>query len=280
MRPPTRRPASRDRHSPRKVSSRARPIRRWRPAGRDRVSTPVWPPSTDQATDACPALLSATSEVPIGLYLLDPLPEARKTGAEKPPVTVPERAQRLLRPPLKVMTAPPLELTARLRLCAGPSVPSTDSVVAGPQLLLPAGRTASVASPGFTTQPAMTLPEPSTPSTGPPVDRSRFVLRVAGAPQLPPAGCTAASSTALQVEQARFPHSATACPAGVTATTMRCPELGALPPWPRSAACQVCPFGLVYTWTCVVPPAPAALVKARTRPEPPAPSGRPARSIF
>ena len=97
----------------------------------DRVSTPVWPSNTDQTTDACPALLSATSEVPIGLYLLDPAPGARKTGAEKPPVTVPERAQRLLRPPLKVMIAPPLELTARLRLCAGPSVPSSDSVVAG-----------------------------------------------------------------------------------------------------------------------------------------------------
>jgi hypothetical protein len=38
------------------------------------------------------------------------------------------------------MIAPPLELTARLRLCAGPSVPSSDSVVAGPQLLLPAAR--------------------------------------------------------------------------------------------------------------------------------------------
>ena len=215
----------------------------------------MWPSDTDQTTDACPALLSATSEVPIGLYLLDPAPGAMKTGAEKPPVTVPERAQRLLRPPLKVMTAPPLELTARLRLCAGPSVPSADSVVAGPQLLLPAGRTASwLASPGFTTQPAMTLPEPSTPSTSPPVDRSRLVLRVTGALQLPPGWMDgglqhdgAGSSTA------QFPHSATVAPAGATATAMRCPELGALPPWPRSVACQVVPFGLVHTWTCVVP---------------------------
>jgi hypothetical protein len=30
-----------------------------------RVSNPVWPSSTDQATDACPALLSATAGVPI-----------------------------------------------------------------------------------------------------------------------------------------------------------------------------------------------------------------------
>src|SRR5271167_3995985 len=138
------------------------------------------------------------------------------TGAENPPVTVPETAQRLLRPPLKVMIALPPELTARLRLCAGPTLPSIDSVVAGPQLLLPAGRTASVVSPGFVDQPAMTLPAPSVPITSPPVDRSRLVLRV-------------------------------------TATTMRRPELGALPPWPRSVACQVFPFGLVHTWTCVVP---------------------------
>ena len=55
------------------------------------------------------------------------------TGAENPPVTVPETAQRLLRPPLKVMIALPPELTARLRLCAGPTLPSIDSVVAGPQ---------------------------------------------------------------------------------------------------------------------------------------------------
>src|ERR1700677_2695191 len=103
------------------------------------------------------------------------------TGAENPPVTVPEMAHRLLRPPLKVMTAPPLGLTARLRLCAWPWSASIDSVVAGPQLLLPAGRTASVASPGLAAQPAMTLPEPSTPSTSPPADRSRLVLRVAGA---------------------------------------------------------------------------------------------------
>ena len=34
---------------------------------------------------------------------------------------------------------------------------------------------------------------------------------------------------------------------------MRCPERGALPPWPRSVACQVFPSGLVHTWTCVVP---------------------------
>jgi len=44
----------------------------------------VWPSNTDQTTDASPALLSATSEVPIGLDLLDPAPEAMKTGAEKP----------------------------------------------------------------------------------------------------------------------------------------------------------------------------------------------------
>src|SRR5215469_15270729 len=99
----------------------------------------------------------------------------------------------------------------------------------------------------------MTLPVPSVPITSPPVDRSRLVLRVTGAPQLPPAGCTAASSTALQVEHGKYPHSATVRPAGVTATAMRCPDLGALPPWPRSVACQVVPFGLVHTWTCVVP---------------------------
>jgi len=128
-----------------------------------------------------------------------------------------------------------------------------DSVVAGPQLLLPAGRTASVASPGFVDQPAMTLPAPSVPSTSPPSDRSRLVLRVTGVLQLPPAGCTAASSMAVQVPHGQFPHTATVWPAGVTASTMRWPELGALPPWPRSVACQVFPFGLVQTWTCVVP---------------------------
>jgi hypothetical protein len=26
-----------------------------------------------------------------------------------------------------------------------------------------------------------------------------------------------------------------------------------LPPWPRSVACQVFPFELVHTWTCVLP---------------------------
>src|SRR5271170_4992268 len=150
------------------------------------------------------------------------------------------------------MIAPPLALTAMLRLCAGPSLPSTDSVVAGPQLLLPAGRTASVVSPGPTTQPAMTLPEPSTPSTSPPVS-SRLVLRVTGAPQLPPAGCTAASSTVLPVELDTYPHNATVCPAGVTATTILCPELGVLPPWPRSVACQVVPFVLVHTSTFELP---------------------------
>jgi hypothetical protein len=80
-----------------------------------------------------------------------------------------------------------------------------------------------------------------------------LVLRVTGAPQLPPAGCTAASSTALQVEHGQFPHSASAWPAGVTATAMRCPELGAFPPWPRTVACHVFPFALVHTWTCVLP---------------------------
>src|SRR5215469_18409203 len=111
----------------------------------------------------------------------------------------------------------------------------------------------------------MTLPVPSVPITSPPVDRSRLVLRVTGAPQLPPAGCTAASSTALQVEHGKYPHSATVRPAGVTATAMRCPDLGALPPWPRSVACQVVPFGPAPTTT---PPAPAARAKPRTRPGP------------
>ena len=101
----------------------------------------------------------------------------------------------------------------------------------------------------------MTLPAPSVPITSPPSDsaRPRPVLRVTGVPQLPPAGCTAASTTAVQVEHGQFPHTATVCPAGVTATAMRCPELGVLPPWPRSVACQVFPFVLVHTWTCVVP---------------------------
>jgi hypothetical protein len=90
-------------------------------------------------------------------------------------------------------------------------------------------------------------------STSPPSERFRLVLRVTGAPQLPSAGCTAASSTALQVEHGQYPHSATAWSAGVTATTMRRPDLGALPPWPRSVACQLAPFGLVHTWTCAVP---------------------------
>jgi hypothetical protein len=36
----------------------------------DRVSTAVWPPNTDQTTDACPALFSATCEVPIGFVFV------------------------------------------------------------------------------------------------------------------------------------------------------------------------------------------------------------------
>ncbi len=57
----------------------------------------------------------------------------------------------------------------------------------------------------------------------------------------------------MQVEHGQLPHSATVWPAGVTATTMLRPEVGALPPGPRSVACQVFPFGLVHTSTCVVP---------------------------
>ena len=71
------------------------------------------------------------------------------------------------------------------------------------------------------TQPAMTLPEPSTPSTSPPPS---VVLRITGAPQLPPAGRSAASSSGMPVEVEPFPHSATVCPAGVAATTMPRPE--------------------------------------------------------
>jgi hypothetical protein len=121
-------------------------------------------------------------------------------------------------------------------------IKGVDSPVAGPQVLLPAGRTASVTSMPDPTQPAMTLPEPSTPSTMPPLCS---VPRVTGAPQLPPAGRTAASGTVLPFELDA--HSATVCPAGVTATTMP-------PPWPRSAACQVFPFVLVHTSTFAVPP--------------------------